>query len=383
MAECQPAIVTRLSAPGVSALATLRVEGPGAVELVDRYFHGCGSKPLGQLMRERIAVGRWGSASGEEIVVGRPAADVCELHCHGGAVAADAIIASLEAAGAKFRNWEEWVAQHEVDAIAAEARIALAQATTESCARIIVDQHQGALRRAIEVIRDLLAAGEREAAARHIEFLLATARLGLHLIEPFRVVLVGTPNAGKSSLLNALLGYQRAIVFDQPGTTRDVLSAQSAIGGWPVQLSDTAGLRLTDAMLERAGIEQMWCAAANADLLLVCIAKDQANRVEPVDLESAGAPVLRVGTKSDVPGDWPVPIDVATSAATGNGIEGLLGLIERRLLVNRPPTGSAVVFTHRQQRCLNDAQHCLRAGRCEASLESLQRIVSGGLGELT
>ena len=86
-------------------------------------------------------------------------------------------------------------------------------------------------------------AADLQAAAARIREWLAWEDFGLHLTRPWNVVLAGRPNVGKSSLINALLGYTRSIVFDQPGTTRDVVTAATAIDGWPIELSDTAGLR--------------------------------------------------------------------------------------------------------------------------------------------
>src|SRR5690606_38488713 len=93
--------------------------------------------------------------------------------------------------------------------------------------------------------------------------------VGLHLDRPWRVVLAGPPNVGKSSLINAILGYRRSITLDQPGTTRDVLEAQTVIDGWPVRLSDTAGIRdAVECEIESAGIELAHGELQTADLVL-------------------------------------------------------------------------------------------------------------------
>src|SRR5262249_42285045 len=99
--------------------------------------------------------------------------------------------------------------------------------------------------------------------------LLNRAPLGAHLTQPWRVVIAGPPNVGKSSLINAILGYERAIVFDQPGTTRDVVTAATALDGWPVELADTAGLPAGVDPLDRAGIERETAQADEADCLLL------------------------------------------------------------------------------------------------------------------
>ena len=116
--------------------------------------------------------------------------------------------------------------------------------------RILLDQYHGGLEHALRrTIADL----ERHRLAARPSAIAACcnrADLGLHLTSPWRVVVAGPPNVGKSSLINALVGYHRAVVFDTPGTTRDVVTVGTAIDGWPVELSDTAGIRPSDDRLE-------------------------------------------------------------------------------------------------------------------------------------
>ena len=127
------------------------------------------------------------------------------------------------------------------------ARLARRLPGPSPCARrrYLLDQYHGALESEIEAIRTLLRELQPniDAAASRLETLLGRASIGLHLVRPWRVTIAGPPNVGKSSLLNALAGFERAIVFDQPGTTRDVLTVLTAIDGWPIELADTAGWR--------------------------------------------------------------------------------------------------------------------------------------------
>ena len=119
----------------------------------------------------------------------------------------------------------------------------MADARTERTAAILLDQYHGALGRELEEIRQANDRGETSLARRRIDDLLARAELGRHLTRSWSVVLAGRPNVGKSSLLNALAGYDRAIVHPTPGTTRDAVTFATAIDGLPVELCDTAGLR--------------------------------------------------------------------------------------------------------------------------------------------
>ena len=123
--------------------------------------------------------------------------------------------------------------------------------------------------RAIEQIEASIHAGNAQAARQPIEALLAHAATGLHLTRPWQVVVAGRPNVGKSSLINAIAGYQRAIVHSTPGTTRDVVSVQTAMDGWPVEISDTAGLRETREEIEQTGINLARQKILAADLVVL------------------------------------------------------------------------------------------------------------------
>ena len=172
-------------------------------------------------------------------------------------------------------------------------------------------------------------------------------------------MLAGRPNVGKSSLINALVGYRRAIVHDQPGTTRDIVTATTAVDGWPVELSDTAGLCSTDDAIERAGIALAREELRGADLvILVFDAGRNWSQADQVLLESARPKSrppksrqqrLVVHNKSDLPPTTAArPAGLSTSATTGTGIESLVGAIAARLVPDPPEPGAAVPFTAEQ-----------------------------------
>jgi tRNA modification GTPase len=162
-------------------------------------------------------------------------------------------------------------------------------------------------------------------------------------------VIAGRPNVGKSSLVNALVGYQRAIVFDQPGTTRDVVAVSTAIDGWPVELADTAGLRQAGDALEAEGIQLAENEIAAADLVLLVFDASQPLQSEDTSLLGKWPDALLVLNKSDLPaaGEHPTGA-VQTSALRREGIDTLLKAISRRLVPDPPPPGIAVPFTQRQ-----------------------------------
>ncbi|RIK81107.1 MAG: hypothetical protein DCC67_08515 [Planctomycetota bacterium] len=272
----------------------------------------------------------------------------------------------------KPQSWQDWLAGEEHDQIALEADLALARAATRRTAAILLDQREGALRRAIAAIEADIAAGALSAAQRQLDELLARVPLGRRLTEPWLVAIAGPPNVGKSSLINALVGYERAIVYHQAGTTRDVLTADAAIDGWPVRLIDAAGIRATLDPLEAEGVARARQQIARADLVLwisdATAPDDPADRSFAFELErlSAGA-VIRVVNKIDLAPTSAAAGDVRLSARTGEGLDRLLELAARRLVPNPPPPGAAVPFTARQACMLEGLRQGLGRGAAPAA----------------
>lgn len=354
MAGTGPLRVIRLTPPGSGAIATLRVEGAGAVDAVARHCHQCRGKLLANCPVDRPILGLFGHSPGEPVVLHRCHDGAVELHCHGGTAAVERVEHLLADAGARTIDWQEWIRSHHSDPIAAEARLAMAHARTQRTASVLLDQYAGALGRAIAEVTRLLAAGEDAAARTQVHALLARAELGRHLTRPWRVVLAGHPNAGKSSLLNAMLGYERAIVHSTSGTTRDVLSAATAIDGWPVELIDTAGLSppghgpRNESVLNRGialGKEQMDA----SDLLVLVFDRSVPFSDEHQSWLHDWPRALQVDNKSDLPrAPGARPPGLETSALQGWGVGELLLAIVRRLVPDSPPPGAAVPFTDDQ-----------------------------------
>jgi len=353
MARTPQLKVVQLTAPGRGAVATLLVEGPCATEAVEAKFQAQSGRPLSNSLPDRPVFGRFASQPGEEIVVRCRSKESIELHCHGGHAAVARIEEALAELGARVVHWQDWLADCHPDPITAAAHQALAQARTERTAAILLDQYHGALRRAFKEIE----AADPQTAGKLIDTLLARADLGLHLVRPWRVVLCGRANVGKSSLINALLGYRRAIVHHTPGTTRDVVTAAAAADGWPIELSDTAGLHAGEGAMARAGAELAQAKLAGADLVvLVFDHSEPFSAADQATIESwPGA--LVVHNKCDLPAAvGEPPPGLATSAFTGAGIEGLVGAIAGRLVPDPPPPGAAVPFTAEQINQLQSAR---------------------------
>jgi tRNA modification GTPase len=394
--------VAVLTPPGRSAVASVRVEGTGAAELVRQRFFALDGGLRKAFALGRVLYGRWGGVEGEEIVVCRrplrrlAEGEAIEIHCHGGDAAVQVIVQSLVDLGAQAVPVQE-LRSLEIDhlqalptpppasRIASEARFALSQATTLRTASILLEQWAGALQRELAEIGRLLLSSPG-AATERLGTLLLRAPLGLHLTRPWRVVLAGRPNVGKSSLTNALLGYERAIVFDQPGTTRDVVTASAVLDGWPVELTDTAGLRtINDASgdgLEAAGIAKALEQVAAADLLVLVFDVSQPWREEDQQLCRRWPQAVVVRNKRDLVADDGTAagngdFSVATSTVTGEGIQELARHLAARLVPHAPPAGAAVPFTDRQSHLLEEALAAARGGDGRKAGQYLVEISTG------
>lgn len=248
--------------------------------------------------------------------------------------------------------------------------------TTVRTAGIALDQYHGAFARALEQVTASLAAGQVARARELLGELLRCAGVGLHLTTPWRVVVAGPPNVGKSSLVNALAGYQRSIVAATAGTTRDVVATRLALDGWPVEVVDTAGLRQGGESLEALGIEQARAAAAAADLVL-WVMDASAGPVWPAE---GAAKVRLVVNKTDVQPAW----DLAAagdaprvSARTGDGVAGLVERLSGWLVPEPPPAGAAVPFTAELVSRLEEADRLLGGEAADEALRHLQMLLEG------
>jgi len=352
VAEASAVRVALLTPPGRGALAVVGIAGPGAAELVDASFRARGGLPVAAGVDAAICFGRWGAngeSAGEDVVVVRHSAESVEVHGHGGHAAAEAVITQLEEGGATRQTWPDWLREHGMPTIEVEAREAFCHVAGSRAARILVRQAAGLLGSEIMRLASLPSADRAQGAKR----LLAASRVGLRLADPWRVVLVGPVNAGKSSLANALAGHARSIVSPEPGTTRDLVTTRLVLGGFDVELIDSAGLRGIDTVTsatERAGIERAETAAAAADLVLRIVPADEVAQAS----FPAASNELIVLTKADIArGNCDAPTgSIVTSVVDGRGIAELATAIIEKLIpeLRDDPTllDGPVPFTPRQ-----------------------------------
>lgn len=356
--------VRELTPTGRGAIAVLEVAGPGAIRVADAAFRPLKGQSLARTAPGRLRVGRMGAGLGDEVVAAiipgtQPRV---EVQCHGGPQAVELVRSALIAAGATL--WSEGEGPRTLEE---EAEEALPFAPTLKGAEVLLEQAQGALR------RDLLhwLGGETDP---NLDELLARAEFGIRLIAGWKVALAGRPNVGKSALLNALAGYERAIVAPEPGTTRDAVTVRGAFGGWPVELADTAGLRTTDNPIEREGVAIARGRQRAADLVL--LVWDRSEPLTDADhaLRREYPEALVVASKADLPAAWQAEGDFElVSALTGAGIESLCARIADRLVPTPPPPGVGVPFLPRHREILARARELLRAGDADAAKREIIR----------
>ena len=287
----------------------------------------------------------------EEVLVVR-ASRGWEVHCHGGAAAAAAILDDLVHLGANCSPAAAWDAGG-ASTVAAEAIALLADIDAPRPARILCRQLAGQLDNELTGIAALVSQGDGVAAAQRADRLRRAARVGLRLAEPWRVVVTGPVNVGKSSLVNALAGHARSLVSPLPGTTRDVIETQLVLAGWKVVLVDTAGLRdagdPASGATERAGIARAVAATGAADLII---------RVDDTGTEPTLHDGLVVWSKADLQSlEQPVPDGVlVTSSRSGAGLGALVAAVMAKLVPEADEPGlldGAVPFLPRHVEALN------------------------------
>ena len=419
------------------AIGILRLSGPGALAAADGVFTPLRGGPLSSRPDRQLVYGVLRDREGAEIdrclatVTRGPGSytgeDTAEIQCHGSPTVLALGLEALFAHGARQAGPGEFTRRAflngRLDLTQAEAVIDLIDAQTPEAARQAAGQLAGALSRRLGAVYDGLVdlmahfhavldypdediepfrAEEMSAAldraARQLEELAATYRRGRQLTEGVPCAIVGRPNAGKSTLFNALLGYDRAIVTDVPGTTRDTVEERVRLGGVLLRLIDTAGLRDTEDRVERLGVERSRAAMEGAELILVLWDGSRPPAEEDGALLERAlslAPTVLVRTKADLPpapwpGRDPMPPAVAVSAKTGRGLDELEEAVAAlfppdraapagELLTNARQAGAAARAAEAAER----ARGALAAGVTpDALLTDVEEALSA-LGELT
>lgn len=334
----QKTYVTRLTADAPGAIAVVRLWGPGAVAAADRIFEPkLATRSLAQTPPGRPRLGRF---AGDEVVAlilpesaGLKNLEV-EIQCHGSPLVVQAIISKLAEVGVEEALPAQFQQAHGVKWLERVAMVHVGRATAPKAVLLLWQQHEGALRQGLQAVLNALVNKRPDEANALLARLSATASWATRLASGFRVALAGPPNVGKSSLANALAGFERVVVSPEPGTTRDVVDVRLTIGGWPIILTDTAGLRHETAdPLERAGISLARQEHARADLVLKL---SEATAAVYSDDEMAGLQEpLVVRTKADLvvgSSEMEAGEGLWVSAKTGQGLDELMTAMVSRLI---------------------------------------------------
>ncbi len=390
----QPETVARpLTAPGEGGIGVIALEGPDAVRILDSVFCGT-ARSAAELAPGRIAHGtiRWDEETVDEVIVAHyhprdrdTEQDYFEVNCHGGAVAVRSVLRCLGEAGARMADEDEG-GQPSADVALSPRQIRrtaerlLRGIPTRLGAVMLLHQLDGALEAALREAYTLVEDRSPGECERLLEEVLGRSRLGRALVEPPMVALLGPPNVGKSTLLNALSGEDRAIVHHEPGTTRDTVSATVSVRGVPFEIVDTAGIRRTDHQVEALATRRSAEAASRCDVAVLVFDGRGNEGPSPTGLKGLrpGARVIAVANKMDlVAGDEPVvlprylPPDapvIPISALEGRSLQQLDDALLQpyREHLQHVRNGAPVAFCKEIEAELRGVLDDLRAGRLDA-----------------
>jgi len=424
MSVYAPDTIAAIATPyGDAAIGVVRISGPDALAVAERLFTPLSGEQVRRLKARTAYLGRIVEPdSGDTVdtcmltLYRSPRSytgeDLVELSCHGGAVLLRHVLTLCLRAGARLAEPGEFTKRAflngKIDLSQAEAVMDAISAQTTASLKIAVAQLEGRLTQRLAPIRTSLLAllstieasidfpedvdephpdqlrGELQAALTTIDSLLATAETGRIYRDGVAVVLAGKPNVGKSSLLNALLRDQRAIVTDIPGTTRDVISESMNLRGIPIRLLDTAGLRPAKDPVEVVGVERTRSSLRDADLVVLVM--DRSAPLEQSDQaawrEVQAKHLVIAANKSDLPPAWseaelrsflPVPDSVPvvdTCALDPAGVPALEDAMFSAILGAPIPPTEVYVSNVRHRTALEAAR---------ASLLEAQATLSAGL----
>ena len=314
--------------PGKGAIAVLTLYAENPAEIISAFFVPGSGRKL-DLFRAGDVV--YGTIFEEDVIVCFVTEKELEIHCHGSVAAVERLKGFLRNQGAEECLRDVWLSRNFPAQTENQRRAfhALLKSETEKTAAMLWDQVQGAF----------------ETACQNSEKTEKWDELAEHLTRPWKVVMVGEPNVGKSSLFNRILGFPRAIVFEQAGTTRDILREKTILDGWTVELVDTAGLHETGDSIEKEGIRRARIEIETADLILWI--RDAAQRDDSSEIEfPENKKMIVVWNKADLLNERErkkrPENQIEVSALRETGVNELLKMIIRALVPEEPPRGTGM-----------------------------------------
>ena len=419
-----------------TGIGVLRLSGDGCIEAAEQVFRLNSGRPLSSLSDRKLALGTLFDAQGRPIdhcmaFISRAphsytGEDTAEIQCHGSPAALTAGLEALFAAGFRQARPGEFTRRAflngQMDLTQAEAVIDLIDAETADAAANAAGQLAGAILRKIDPIYDNLVdilahfhavldypdedidpfelaqfAGQLDGDAKALNRLLATCHRGRIVKDGLSAVILGSPNAGKSSLLNCLAGFDRVIVTDIPGTTRDTVEQTVTLGRHLVRLVDTAGIRDTQDVIEKIGVDRSMEAAKDCDVALYVL--DDSKPMTEEDRRAMGAALeapeaVAILNKQDLaaviePSDLPFAYIVPISCKDGTGFDLLEQAFDMLFPDDTPCDGSLLTNARqagailRAKKSVDSAVQSLRAGMTpDAVLVDLESAMDA-LGEVT
>ena len=424
------AISTAQASAGISVI---RISGEEAITIADRVFRGNNNKKLCEMKGYTCALGG-AYADGEKLdeciatVFREPHSytgeNVVELSCHGGVYVTARVLRAVYDAGAQPAQAGEFTKRAflngKVDLTEAEAVIDIISAKSRAAARAALCVRDGALHRRITAVKDSLLSlaahlsawadypeediaevtdemiiSTCESARKDLENLLATYDSGQAVKQGLDTVIAGRPNVGKSTLMNLLSGSEKSIVTEIPGTTRDVVEDTVVAGDVILRLSDTAGLRETDDVIEKIGVDRAKKRLEQCGLLLAVF--DNSRELEDFDfqlLEAAkNVPSIAIVNKTDLPSklntdnisDYINNI-VYISAATGEGKTELINAISELAGTNELNPSEGILSNERQRANVSAALKSVKEARealdCGLTFDAVTVTLEEAIGEL-
>lgn len=434
--------IAAVSTPiGTGGIGIIRLSGKEAWRIIERLFEPAGKNgkepAKSRIMRYGHIVEPEKHKIIDEVLVclfkepySFTKEDMAEINCHGGINAVRAVLKAVIAAGARLAEPGEFTKRAfingRIDLSQAEAVIDLINSKTDSARKASINQLEGKLSKQIKEVRDLLidtisdieasidypeydieeTSREKikavvEKAESKLERLAKTFFEGNIIREGISIAIIGKPNVGKSSLLNALAGKEKAIITDIPGTTRDIIEEFIDVGGIPVKFIDTAGLRETNDVIEMAGIQKTEKAISDADVVLFVLDGSQDFEQEDKEIlaKLKDKKIIEVINKIDLMTEKHANRERLTekveriyiSAKNGEGIDLIEQEIKRKFNLGEIDYNDEVVITNfRQQAIINETQKELEEVIRQASKKTPVDLLSvgiieavGKLGEIT